>query len=189
MRFDPLANYSESHGADPDLAALPAQETGSPLKMAIALVVIGFVAGGALWIVSEGLPGGHQASADGRGSTGLSESIIQYAESVVGSKAAAKAQPLPNVASSQLPTSGAQRKSRQDFAEARAAMGMGRDQEAIEHLKKAIRHDPAYADAHYRLGLMYVKHGDHAAARREQAYLKSLDVDDLANLLGHLVDN
>jgi Tfp pilus assembly protein PilF len=68
-------------------------------------------------------------------------------------------------------------------------MGMGLDQKALKHLKKAIRLDPGYADAHYRLGLVYVKLGDNAAARREQATLRSLDVDDLANLLGHLVDN
>ncbi len=68
-------------------------------------------------------------------------------------------------------------------------MAMGRDQQAVEHLKEAIRLDPGYADAHYRLGLVYVKLGDHAAAHQEQAYLKGLEVDDLANLLGHLVDN
>ena len=85
MRFDPQANFvSESHDVDPELAGLPAMDTGSPLKMALAIVVIGFIAGGALWIVSEGVPGPRQASADGASRTGLDESLIRYAESVVG---------------------------------------------------------------------------------------------------------
>ena len=185
MRYDPQANYmAESGDAETDLSALP----GSPLKMAVAIVVIGFVASGALWILSEGVPGRQQANADGPGRTGLNASIIAYAESVVGSKAASEKQPPP-AASPEPVSDRAKRKSRQEFADARAAMGMGRDQQAVQHLKNAIRLDPGYADAHYRLGLVYVKLDDHAAARREQAYLKSLDVDDLANLLRHLVDN
>ncbi len=178
MRFDPQGNYV-SESSDAEIVV----ETGSPLKVAVAIVVIGFVAGGALWIVSEGVP-----DADGRGRTGLNNSLIEYAESVVRAKTASEEQPPP--AESREPVTDRDKTtSRREFAWARASMGMGRDEQAVQHLKKAIRLDPGYADAHYRLGLTYVKLGDHAAARREQAYLKSLDVDDLANLLGHLVDN
>jgi tetratricopeptide (TPR) repeat protein len=190
MRFDPQANFAtEPHDVDPELSGLPVMDTGSPLKMALAIVVIGFVAGGALWIVSEGVPGTQQANAVGASRTGLDESLIRYAESVVaGRKAASQEQPPPAAGPKPVPEV-PRRRSRVEFADARAAMGMGQDQKALKHLKKAIRLDPGYADAHYRLGLVYVKLGDNAAARREQATLRSLDVDDLANLLGHLVDN
>ncbi len=156
--------------------------------MALTIVVIGFLAGGALWMFGEGTGGRSRANADGSGHSGLNESVIKYAEAAVGRKAAQGEQPKPNAGAEPVRPR-AQRESRKEFAEARAAIGMGRDREAVEHLKKAIRLDPGYADAHYRLGLVYVKLGDHAAARQEQAYLKGLEVDDLANLLGHLVDN
>ncbi len=189
MRVDPQANYlSQSRQGGTDNQALPAMAAGSPLKMALTIVVIGFLAGGAFWMFGEGIGGRKQANADGSGYSGLNESVIQYAESVVGSKDAQQVQPTPKARAEPVRPR-AQRRSREEFAEARAAMAMGRDKEAVEHLKEAIRLDPGYADAHYRLGLLYVQLGDHAAARQEQAYLKSLDVDDLANLLGHLVDN
>ena len=67
-------------------------------------------------------------------------------------------------------------------------MGLGEHKEAAAHFKEAIRINPSFADAHYRLGLAYVRIGDFTAARRQQAFLKQLQ-DDRANLLGHLVDN
>ena len=68
------------------------------------------------------------------------------------------------------------------------AMGMGNHKQASEHFQEAIRLAPEFADAHYRLGLAYVRLGNIRAARREHAFLRALG-DDRANLLGHLVDN
>jgi Flp pilus assembly protein TadD len=65
-------------------------------------------------------------------------------------------------------------------------LGMGRCRDAAAALERAVELDPASAEAHYRLGLAYVRLGATDAARRERATLRALD-PNLANLLGNLV--
>lgn len=51
----------------------------------------------------------------------------------------------------------------------------GRNQEAIEALKNAIRIEPNHAEAHYALGLAYLTVGDRGSALAEHKRLKELD--------------
>jgi Flp pilus assembly protein TadD len=67
-------------------------------------------------------------------------------------------------------------------------MSMGRYPMAVKHFGEAVRLDPEYAEAHYRLGLAYVQLGQYKAARRTRATLARLDAD-LANLLGNLIED
>ena len=80
------------------------------------------------------------------------------------------------------------RRVREEYEAGRKLMAMGRHTEAVPHFAEAVRLDPGYADAHYRLGLAYVQAGDYKSARRTRVKLAKLDAD-LANLLAHLIEN
>jgi len=61
---------------------------------------------------------------------------------------------------------------------------LGSYQEAWESFKKAIRIKPAFAEAHYNLGLTYLQLGDKCCALEEYKILKQLDrnkADELFN--------
>jgi tetratricopeptide (TPR) repeat protein len=58
--------------------------------------------------------------------------------------------------------------------------------EAIEAYKQAIRIKPDYAEAHYRLGLVYLLIGNKSSALDQYKILKNLD-NDSANQLFNLI--
>ena len=195
MWFDPQAKFdseAETTPVAPTMVRPPVMGVRSPLKTAMVIVVIGFVVGGAMWLWSEGVPGQNKANGDTTDSSVIGESIIQYAEAVLNSNT--QADPVKAVTGQSIESrlsgrsSGGIRRARDEYKSGRLAMGMGNHKQAAVHFKKAIRINPNFADAHYRLGLAYVRIGDFTAARRQQAFLKQLN-DDRANLLGHLVDN
>ncbi len=195
MRFDPQSNLvpkAEVTHVAPIVAAPPVLGVRSPLKTAVVIVVIGFAGGGAMWLWSEGVPGQSKANGDTTESSVINESIIQYAEAVISSHTEAdrvKAVAGPSIESRLRGGRHATGVRAQDeYRSGKLAMGMGDHKQAAVHFKEAIRIDPNFTDAHYRLGLAYVRIGDFRAARRQQAFLKQLH-DDRANLLGHLVDN
>jgi len=195
MRFDPQANAVPE--TKPTLMAPIAAEPSvmgvrSPLKTAVVIVVIGFAAGGAMWLWSEGVPGQNRANGDTTGSSVIDESIIQYAEAVISSNTEAQRVKAVTGESIESRLGGGRRsggvRAQDEYRSGKLAMGMGNHKQAAVHFKEAIRLDPNFTDAHYRLGLTYVRIGNFTAARRQQAFLKQLH-DDRANLLGHLVDN
>ena len=56
-----------------------------------------------------------------------------------------------------------------------AAYMLGDDDAAINNFKKAIQMDPRTANAHYGLGLVYSKIGQHKEASAE--FLKTIELD------------
>jgi len=78
------------------------------------------------------------------------------------------------------------RDARTAFETGRVHLASGRHAEAVPHLVEAIRLEPDFADAHYKLGLAYVRARDLEAARAEQHALEQLD-PNLANLLNNLI--
>ena len=78
--------------------------------------------------------------------------------------------------------------SRAQLEAARIFLAAGRHREAIPHLESSIELDPTNSDAHYRLGLSYIRVGKLGLAREEQESLRRLD-PSLANLLGNLIRN
>ena len=195
MRFDPQSNLvpkPEVTHVAPIVAQPPVLGVRSPLKTAVVILVIGFAAGGAMWLWSEGVPGQNKANGDTTERSVIDESIIQYAEAVINGNT--EADRVKAVTGQSIESrlsgrhSGGVRRARDEYRSGTLAMGMGNHKQAAVHFKEAIRISPKFADAHYRLGLAYVRIGDFTAARRQQAFLKQLN-DDRANLLGHLVDN
>ncbi len=193
MRFDPQANLVSETETTPvaPIGGRP-QVLGarSPLKTAMVIVVIGFAAGGAMWLWSEGVPGPNKADGDTTSTSVINESIIQYAEAVLKANAEAdRVKPVTSISMESRLRGGLHRGRAQDeYRSGKLAMGLGKPKQAAVHFKQAIQIDPNFADAHYRLGLAYVQIGDFTAARRQQTFLKQLH-DERANLLGHLVDN
>ncbi|MCH7798852.1 MAG: tetratricopeptide repeat protein [Planctomycetes bacterium] len=194
MRFDPQAGFEKEQGPVPILGPKPPKTLGrSPLKTAMVIVVIGLAVGAAIWFLGDDGAMRKHARADTPGATGLGDSVIRYAEAVLQGETEEQriAAVTGTTIKQQLGTYGQRHevlKARAEFANGKTAMGMGNDKQAVRHFRAAIKSDPGYAEAHYRLGLAYVKLGNRTAARREHAVLRNLD-DDLANLLRHLVDN
>ena len=194
MRFDPQANGVSDAGAP-----LPAgMSVRSPLKTAVIILAIGFVGGGGVWLWSEGFSGQQKASAetsaDTAGKTGISADVVQYAEAVINGKtesdrlAAVTGNPVDKAATRRIVRNNPRSPIMQEFKKGKSLVSMGRYEEALPHLMEAIRLDPDFAEAHYRLGLAHVRLGNMRAARRERAKLEKLDTE-LANLLAHLVSN
>ena len=194
MRFDPQANdipETKPVQMAPIAAEPPVLGVRSPLKTAVVIVVIGFVLGGAMWLWSEGVPGQNKASADTTEDLAMNESIIQYAEALINGKT--EADRVKAVTGESIESRlGGRRvtgvRAQDEYRSGKLATGLGDHKKAAAHFEQAIRINPSFADAHYRLGLAYVRIGDFRAARRQQAFLKQLH-DDRANLIGHLVDN
>jgi tetratricopeptide (TPR) repeat protein len=85
------------------------------------------------------------------------------------------------------------RRLKRDFADAENNLGaaylaLGRSKEAIESFKRAIRINPALANAHYNLGLVLHASGNRVAAVRQYALLRALE-SDLAPHLLHQLQN
>lgn len=196
MRFDPQANFvsrPRTVTVAPIMARPPSVGARSPVKTAVVIVVIGFVAGIAMWLWTEGLPGRPAAAADAASATPVDSAVVQYAEAVMKGKteedrvAAVTGSTIEERLAGRTRGAGGPR-AQDEFHSGQMAMGMGKNKEAVTHFLAAIKIDPDYADAHYRLGVAYLRLGDLAGARREQAYLRQRH-DERANLLGHLVDN
>jgi Tfp pilus assembly protein PilF len=65
---------------------------------------------------------------------------------------------------------------------------LGWDKVGLQALEKAIQIKPKYAQAHYALGLSYLKLGDKNSALKEFRILKTLD-QNLADELIRMINN
>jgi tetratricopeptide (TPR) repeat protein len=204
MRFDPQANFVEEDTTFRNVAAPPPVAVDhfppgvgvrSPLKTALIILTLGFAGGGGYWIWNEGIPGAHpKALAEPPPSVGPGADVVQYAEALINGEMAAQ---FSGVAAGNAPTSGAgsgrisagnrRTRVREEYEAGRKLMAMGQHTEAVPHFAEAVRLDPTYAEALYRLGLAHVQAGDYKEAKRTRAKLAKLD-SDLANLLGHLIE-
>lgn len=191
MRFDPQANFVSNSKMFADPAS--GMSGRSPIKTALVILAIAFAGGLALWVWSEGLPGQNEAVADTASNTGIGDAVVQYAEAVItgnteSQRLAAATGGIVDGGTRRLFSRSSRSTVRQEFETGKNLLSMGRYADAKEHFKEAIRLDPTHAEAHYRLGLVYVRMGDKRAARRQHATLQELDTE-LANLLAHLVTN
>jgi tetratricopeptide (TPR) repeat protein len=205
MRFDPQANFVPQDRPPRNLAAAPpvaadhfppGVSVRSPLKTALIILTLGFAGGGGYWIWNEGVPGMQpKAIAEPPAGAGAGSAVVQYAEALVNGEMeaqltglAAGNSPKSRTASSRKSAGKRRTRVKEEYEAGRKLMAMGRHDEAVPHFAEAVRLDPAYADAHYRLGLAYVQVGDIRSAKRTRAALAKIDTD-LANLLAHLIDN
>ncbi len=204
MRFDPQANFVQEDGNHQNVEVVPPMvvdhlppgvSVRSPLKTALIILALGFLGGGGYWIWNEGLPG-VQASAAAKPSAGagVGDAVVLYAEALISGDMKAQITGVPashatrSEAGARLTTSQRRTRVREEYQEGRTLMAMGRHAEAVPHFAEAVRLDPGYADAHYRLGLAYVQVGDLKSAKHTRRELAKLDTD-LANLLAHLIDD
>ena len=186
MRFDPQANFVEEDTTFRNVAAPPPVAVDhfppgvgvrSPLKTALIILTLGFAAGGGYWIWNEGIPGAHPKTPS---------SSLAIPEAQITGGAAGNA--LKSGAGSGRMTAGKRRtRVREEYDAGRKLMAMGQHDEAVPHFAEAVRLDPTYAEALYRLGLAHVQAGDYKEAKRTRAKLAKLD-SDLANLLAHLIE-
>lgn len=198
MRFDPQANVvdQEAELANPG-APMPAHLAArSPLKTAMMILATGFVVGGGLWFWSDGIPGQVKAYAtaapvevEAREPSGATSALIQYAQAVLSHKS--DDEKLAAVTGQAIGGGGDahrrnHKKAVDEFEAGKRALAMARYPDAIGHFTEAIRMEPGYAPAHYRLGLAYVRIGRMDAATAEHTVLQKLD-KDLANLLVNLI--
>ncbi len=194
MRFDPQANFVGSDGAHAGENG-PTELGRSPLKAAVAIVFIAFLAGIGLWIWSEGLPG-QKAAAETSDNKHVDSSVVKYAEAVISAKSSAEAaaaltgdsSPKGSEAFRRLQRKKASNDFKQEFRTGKKYMSMGLHERALPHLVKAVRLEPGIAEAHYRLGICYVHTGNNRQALEQQIVLQQLN-PDLANLLAHLINN
>jgi tetratricopeptide (TPR) repeat protein len=204
MRFNPQANAVHR---DTELQKMlagssmgPTQLSGdaslrSPLKTALILLTMGFLGGGGYWIWAEGVPGlDSRATAETTSGTDESYAVIQYAESLIdGRMEASLGGGAPTASTPQASARGGpyrpvSDRAQQEYDRGQALMSMGMHLAAAQHFAEAVRQDPQFAEAHYRLGLAYVQSGDLKSARLTRTRLARLDAD-LANLLGNLIND
>jgi tetratricopeptide (TPR) repeat protein len=204
MRFDPQANFVEQDTtfrnvvAAPPMAAdhvPPGVSARSPLKTALIILTLGFAGGGGYWIWNEGIPGAQpKAAAESPPTVGAGAAVVEYAEALINGEMEAQlggvvtGSGLKSDTGSGRMTAGKRRtRVREEYDAGRKLMAMGQHAEAVPHFAEAIRLDPGYAEAYYRLGLAHVQAGNYKEAKRTRAKLAKLD-SDLANLLGHLIE-
>ncbi|MHC4102925.1 MAG: tetratricopeptide repeat protein [Planctomycetota bacterium] len=204
MRFDPQANFVQDEGEHQNIVVAPPMvvdhlppgvSVRSPLKTALIILALGFLGGGGYWIWNEGLPGVQsKATAEPPAGTGAGSAVVLYAEALISGEMEAEITGVPVSQAARSDTgarlSASQRRTRvrEEYQEGRTLMAMGKHAEAVPHFAEAVRLDPSYAEAHYRLGLAYVQAGDLKSAKHTRRELAKLDTD-LANLLAHLIDN
>jgi len=75
---------------------------------------------------------------------------------------------------------------RRAFEQGENAMASGRRSDALTRFAEAVRLEPKWAEARYKLGLIQVMSGYPDAARNELNALRELDTN-LANLLDNLI--
>ena len=162
----------------------------SPVKAAVVIIVFGFLAGLAVLLWSEGLPG-QKAAAESSDKTEVGASVVKYAEAMISAKSSSEAAAAMTGDSRRTKVyrrqpRNASSRFKEEFGTGRKYMGMGLHKRALPHLVEAVRLEPGIAEAHYRLGLCYVHTGNNQAAIEQQVALQELD-SDLANLLAHLI--
>ncbi|MHC4129092.1 MAG: tetratricopeptide repeat protein [Planctomycetota bacterium] len=205
MRFDPQANFVEEDttfrnvvGAPPVAVdhVPPGVSVRSPLKTALIILALGFAGGGGYWIWNEGIPGGQpKAVAEPPPGVGAGAAVVEYAEALINGEMEAQfsgvatGNGLKSGTGSGRMSAGKRRtRVREEYEAGRKLMAMGQHAEAVPHFAEAVRLDPTYAEALYRLGLAHVQAGDYKEAKRTRAKLAKLD-SELANLLAHLIEN
>ncbi len=205
MRFDPQANFVQDDGNHQNAEVVPPMvvdhlppgvSVRSPLKTALIILALGFLGGGGYWIWNEGLPGVQaKAAAEPPAGTGVGDAVVLYAEALISGEVVSEITGVPasqaagsDAGGRRLSTNQRRTRVREEYQEGRTLTAMGRHAEAAPHFAEAVRLDPSYADAHYRLGLAYVQAGDLKSAKHTRRELAKLDTD-LANLLAHLIDD
>ena len=119
----------------------------SPLKTAMVIVVIGFAVGAAIWFLGDERAMRKHARADTPGATELGDSVIRYAEAVLQGETEEQriAAVTGTTIEQQLGTNGQRRevlKAREEFANGKTAMGMGKNRNGFSHRK-----DPGHIPA------------------------------------------
>ncbi|MHC4769808.1 MAG: tetratricopeptide repeat protein [Planctomycetota bacterium] len=205
MRFDPQANFVQEDGdhqsvvVEPPMVVdhlPPGVSVRSPLKTALIFLALGFLGGGGYWIWNEGVPGVQaNAAAEPPAGRGAGDAVILYAEALISGEMEAEITGVPvrraaggDTGGGRLSASQRRTRVREEYQEGRTLTAMGKHAEAVPHFAEAVRLDPSYADAHYRLGLAYVQVGDLKSAKHTRRELAKLDTD-LATLLAHLIDD
>jgi tetratricopeptide (TPR) repeat protein len=178
-------------------AVPPGVSARSPLKTALVILTMGFLGAAGYWVWAEGVPTfGEKAAADTMADgPGIGSAVVEYAEALVNGSIESNLNPAVAVGSysgdaDRGPLTPLQRRSkvRDKYEAGKKLMAMGRHAEAAPLFTEAIKLDPNFVDAHYRLGLAYVQAGDIKSAKRALAELGKLDADR-ANLLRHLLDD
>ncbi|MHC5005848.1 MAG: tetratricopeptide repeat protein [Planctomycetota bacterium] len=204
MRFDPQANFVQDDGDHQNVVVEPPMvidhlppgvSVRSPLKTALIFLALGFLGGGGYWIWNEGVPGVQAKAAEPPATRGGGDAVILYAEALISGEVEAELTGVPvrkaasgNTGEGRLSASKRRTRVREEYKEGRTLMAMGQHAEAVPHFAEAVRLDPSYAEAHYRLGLAYVQVGDLRSAKHTRRELAKLDTD-LATLLAHLIDD
>ncbi len=200
MRFDPQADFVALDAAvevppadvrEPDYY-LAGTTLRSPIKTALVIVVIGILGGVGIWLWGEGAPGQNEAVAQEKpvGLKPESVAVIRFAEAMTGAGNeqfnATNFGELNDIRSKMAPRH-RRGKIREVFENGKMYMAMGQHAQAVPYFIEAVKLDPQFAEAHYRLGLAYVHTGKADLAKDEYRALKKLD-SDKASLLAFLID-
>ena len=180
MHFDPQSNCVPDEGA-PALSAAASSSGHAAGKFLIGgVLTAAFALGGWGWLTFGGGP--TQAIA-----------ALRPALPPVATPAAVDDERVDEVLAELQRSAPRERRSsvdsgrgRQAYEQGRKDMAMGRHADAVTHLSDAVRLDPKHADAHYKLGLAYLRTNDRARARDELVALENLD-KSLASLLENLI--
>ncbi len=195
MRFDPQASFAEDDGegqpvvqfSSPILSAAP--RVRSPLRTAVGILGCCLVAGIGLWLWGE-----FDAAAARRDAAPVevnpeTAAVIRYAEAMSSGQAEVFATGEGVLSEGEFDRLAADLSVRhrlstvrEEFEVGRELQAMGRHAEALPHLVEAVKLDPQFAEAHYRLGLAYVHTGDMRKAAKEVETLAKLDADQAALL-------
>lgn len=189
MRFDPQANMVRA-----DLPQLPVQPMPVALKprspIRTALIILGVCCGTGLglWVANEKFPAFLDVEGvDAPRNPGVGEEVVEYAEAVIAGRMGVTEVDVQRERA-EMARNDPRGPVQQAFSAGQLAMSMGRYDAAVKYFTEVITEDPEYAEAHYRLGLAYVRAGDIISARKERAKLEMLD-PERANLLAHLVNH
>ncbi|MBT8487083.1 MAG: tetratricopeptide repeat protein [Phycisphaerales bacterium] len=175
MKFDPQSNRVPD--TDPAIATQTPPDGGFPWgPLLLGFVVLLGAGAGWFWITA---PPDHPLLEPLRASRAVATTP---APAVTADPLYAGPIPAPAEGWTRLHKSA---QAREAVDQAREMMAVGRYADALPHLEDAVTRDPASSDAHYNLGLAYVRLGRHDDARRETERLRALD-PNLANMLANL---
>jgi tetratricopeptide (TPR) repeat protein len=205
MRFDPQANFVQDDESHQNVVVAPPMEVDhlppgvsvrSPLKTALIILTLGFLGGGGYWVWNEGLPGVEaNAAAEAPAGSGAGDAVVLYAEALISGEVQEEITGVParrwgtkEPLEERMSSRQRRTRVREAYEEGRTLASMGKHAEAVPLFAEAVKLDPQYAEAHYRLGLAYVQVGDLNKAKHTRRELAKLDTD-LANLLAHLIND